>query len=76
MIEQVEWFIKQLGASRLLREIHFRGDRDHPWSVLARTCGSKRHLMVVAWAPPPVNVIKLNTDASVSSSGAFGGGNL
>ena len=74
VIEQVDWCIKQLGAAGLFQEKHFIRDRDHPWSVLATTGRGRHRLWSIAWAPPPFNAVKLNTDASVSPSRAYGGG--
>ncbi|XP_071924888.1 uncharacterized protein [Coffea arabica] len=52
----------------------FQGDEDCIWARGRRRVGVCRQSMLVAWSRPPAQGLKLNTDASVTSLGAFGGG--
>nr|XP_027082432.1 uncharacterized protein LOC113704757 [Coffea arabica] len=59
--------VQKLGRS-------FQGDGDCILARGRRRVGVCRQPMLVAWSRPPEQGLKLNTDASVTSLGVFGGG--
>ncbi|XP_071905811.1 uncharacterized protein [Coffea arabica] len=73
---RVESLVVQLGLAKVLRTAYFRGDSDDPWRALATPCRSKVQYVAVAWKRPPLQFVKLNTDASVSRGQGTGGGLL
>nr|XP_027124187.1 uncharacterized protein LOC113740870 [Coffea arabica] len=72
IIGQVGNLIEQLGDAQKLGRA-FRGDGDCVWAK-GRQVVAGRSPSLVAWVKPPTQYLKLNTDASVTSAGAFGGG--
>ncbi|XP_027171647.1 uncharacterized protein LOC113771242 [Coffea eugenioides] len=72
IIWQVGNLIEQLGDSQKLGRL-FRGDGDCVWAR-GRRAAAVRRPYLVAWVKPLAHYLKLNTDASVTATGAFGGG--
>nr|XP_027118574.1 uncharacterized protein LOC113735787 [Coffea arabica] len=74
--EHIVWevgnLMELLGEARKL-DRSFQGDGDCIWARERRRLGLGRQPML-AWTRPPEQGLKLNTDASVTAAGAFGGG--
>ncbi|XP_071917253.1 uncharacterized protein [Coffea arabica] len=65
-----------MGAARLFKPAHFRGDQDCSWASLPVSASTSIRLSSISWRKPPRDAVKLNTDASVVASCATGEGLL
>ena len=68
--------VEQLGRANLWSLAHFKGDSNDPWVLFAAWRPQATRRLLISWKPPPQDVIKLNTDASVSGRRVSGGGLL
>nr|XP_027077022.1 uncharacterized protein LOC113700774 [Coffea arabica] len=74
VILDIESFVVQLGQAGVLMPKHFIRDLEHPWAPTKGIRSKRFKVCAVAWSRPPLNMLKLNTDASVFGARASGGG--
>ncbi|XP_071902653.1 uncharacterized protein [Coffea arabica] len=74
VIWQVHCLVDQLAAAGMQPRASFRGDWDCTWAQGVLETSLLARPILVAWERPHVPSFKLNTDASVTPLGAYGGG--
>ncbi|XP_071917045.1 uncharacterized protein [Coffea arabica] len=74
IINQVCTFLDQLGRGSLLRVEYFKEDTDYAWVHYGKVNEKLVQFRAFSWVKSPEQAMKLNTDASVVSGRASGGG--